>query len=91
MFSFLRNWFPDLNGEYDVELHPNWPIQRMLEAAAGGDRFDPRAADTKLPGLAITNLRATVDVGFYNVHVDMWLENPDEAGSIIDHSRTPRA
>jgi hypothetical protein len=86
---WLGSWFPDLNGDYDVELHHNWPIQqRLLEAAAGGDRFDPRGADTQLPILGTTRLRATIDVGFYGVHVDMWAENPDEPSSVIDHSRT---
>lgn len=89
MCSPLRSWFPDLNGEYDVELHHNWPIQqRMLEAATGGTKFDPRASGTKLPDLATTKLRATINVGFYTVEVDMWSENPDDPGSVIDRSRT---
>ena len=85
----LNNWFPDLNGEYDVELRHNWPIQqRLLNAASGGSQFDPRSPNADMPELGHTALRASIDLGFYSVHVRMWSETPGESGSIIDHSRT---
>jgi hypothetical protein len=86
----LNAWFPDLNGEYDVELRHNWPIQqRLLEAAAtGAERFDPRSTDADLPGLGTTKLRATIDLRFISVHVRMWAETPEEPDSVIDQSTT---
>lgn len=85
----LNRWFPDLNGEYEVELCHNWPIQeRLLNAAAGGERFDPRSPDAGLPELGRTKLRASIDLGFYGIRVKMWAEDPNGAGSIIDYSRT---
>jgi hypothetical protein len=86
---YLNNWFPDLNGEYDVELRHNWPIQqKMLEAASGDEKFDPRLADANIPSLGVTHLRGSIDLGFYSVHIKMWSENPNEIGSVIDQSRT---
>lgn len=85
----LNKWFPDLNGEYDVELRHNWPIQeRMLQAASGGEPFDPRSPDTMLPELGVTKLRASIDLTFTAVHVRMWTEKPTEVGSVIDESIT---
>jgi hypothetical protein len=86
----LNRYFPDLNGEYDVELHHNWPIQqRMLEAAAGeGERFDPRSPQTTKPALGITRIRASIDLSFYWIRLKMWSVSPEEAGSVIEDSRT---
>ena len=83
----LNSWFPDLNGQYDVELRHNWPIQeRLLEAATSQKKFDPRSEASR-PDLATTKLRASIDAGFYRVDVDMWSEDQDDPNSVINHSR----
>lgn len=85
----LNHWFPDLNGEYAVELHHNWPIQqRMLEAAAGGEPFDPRLPQTKKPAFGVTHVRASIDLSFYWVRIKMWAASPNDNGTIIDSSHT---
>jgi hypothetical protein len=62
-FPGLNTWFPDLNGQYDVELHHNWPIQqRLLQAASGGEKFDPRYDER--PELAVARLRAPSMLAF---------------------------
>lgn len=84
----LRGFFPDLNGEYDVELRHNWPIQQsMLDAAVGTQPFDPRLPSTKLPELGISKLRAAIDLSFYSINITMWSEDPNNPTSIIDQSR----
>lgn len=90
IFPFLRQWFPDLNGTYEVELQHNWPIQQKLLAAACGigDNFDPRLPDTEMPELGSSKLKATIDVTFLGVKVLMWSERTTEGGVIIDRSRT---
>lgn len=87
---FLRDWFPDLNGTYDVELQPNWPIQkRILDAAAGkSGPFDPTHPDTALPPLGSVKLKARIDMGFYDVRMTMWSEQHENGQVIIDRSRT---
>ena len=85
----LETWFPDLNGEYDVELHHNWPIQqRMLEAAAGGEKFDPRLPQTIKPSLGVTRVKASIDLTFYSVRVKMWAASSNDPGTVIEESRT---
>jgi hypothetical protein len=46
----FHSWFPDLNGNYDVELRVNWPIQSaLLKAAAGNSAFDPIGQGCQAP------------------------------------------
>lgn len=83
----LTAWFPDLNGEYDVEIRHNWPVQKKLLAAAKGGRpFDPFGAG-QLPDLEMIRLRAKIDAGFYSVSVKM-APHPDEPQPVIESSRT---
>jgi hypothetical protein len=85
----LRDWFPDLNGNYDVELRHNWPIQqKLLEASANGTPFDPRLPDTEMPELGTAKLKAKIDIGFYAIRMTMWSERLEDGKAIIDHSRT---
>ena len=86
----LNNWFPDLNGEYDVELRHNWPIQqRMLDAAAGrAEKFDPLLQETVKPDFGKTEIRASIDLSFYWVRVKMWSHNPSNPAGVIENSRT---
>jgi len=85
----LNSWFPDLNGHYNVELRHNWPIhQHLLEVAPGRKKFDPGPSETKMPEFARTTLCASIDAGFYGVHVEMWSEDPNKPGTVIDRSRT---
>lgn len=85
----LRDWFPDLNGTYEVELQHNWPIQsRLLEAAAKGEPFDPRLPDTVIPELGSVTLKAKIDLGFYAVRMTMWSERIENGETKIDRSRS---
>lgn len=85
----LRDWFPDLNGTYDVELRHNWPIQqKLLEAAAKGEPFDPRLPDADIPALGVAKLKAKIEVGFYSVRMTMWSERIEDGKTIIDQSRS---
>lgn len=87
--KFLRDWFPDLNGTYDVELQSNWPIvKNLLDAGASGTPFDPRHPDVVIPPLATLHLKAKIDLGFYSVRMTMWAERVEEGQTIIDRSRT---
>ncbi len=86
----LNGYFPDLNGDYDVELNSNWPIhQRLLEAAAGrAEKFDPRSPDIDKPALAPTRIKGSIDLSFYWVRVKMWASEPENPRSVIEGSRT---
>lgn len=85
----LRDWFPDLNGTYEVELQHNWPIQkRLLEAAAEGEPFDPRLPDAVIPALGSVNLKAKIELGFYTVRMTMWSERIENGETVIDRSRS---
>jgi hypothetical protein len=85
----LNAWFPDLNGEYDVEIHHNWPIQeRLLAAAKGGPRFDPFERGAALPEFGTAHLWAVIDAGFYTVNIRMMADDPSRPGSVIENSRT---
>ncbi|UXN68573.1 hypothetical protein N8A98_15070 [Devosia neptuniae] len=86
---FLKHIFPDLNGEYEVEIQHNWPIREMLlKSAAEGTPFDPRLPDTVLPPLGVTKLSAKIDLGFYNIRMTMWSERIEDGVIVIDRSRT---
>lgn len=88
-FRPLRDWFPDLNGTYEVELHHNWPIQqRLLDAAAKGEPFDPRLPDAVVPQLGVAKLKAKIDLGFYAVRMTMWSERVEDGKTIVDQSRS---
>ena len=78
--------FPDLNGEWEVTIHSNWPvIGRMLEASrsAAGARFDPDKQPTEL--LAGTSYRAKIEQGWRSV--DLVVTNPD-GKEALQESRT---
>jgi hypothetical protein len=85
----FRDWFPDLNGTYNVELQHNWPVQKkMLDAAASGTQFDPRLPDAEIPPLGSAQLKARIEVGFFQIRMTMWSERPGDNGVVIDRSRT---
>jgi hypothetical protein len=84
----FHSWFPDLNGNYDVELRVNWPIQSaLLKAAAGNSAFDPLDKDAKLPKLKTVKLKAKLDVGFFGVDARLWSTDDRDGAGVIDQSR----
>lgn len=85
----LRQWFPDINGEYEVVLQHNWPIQqKLLEAASAGLPFDPRHPEADIPALGTAKLKAKIDLGFYSIRMTMWSETTKDGQVIIDRSRS---
>jgi hypothetical protein len=85
----FHSWFPDLNGNYDVELRVNWPIQSaLLKAAAGNSAFDPLDKDAKLPKLKTVKLKAKLDVGFFGVDARLWSTDDRDGAGVIDQSRS---
>lgn len=75
--SWLNNYFPDLNGQWDVELHSNWPRQEQVMHAANkiGDKFDiKQASDSELAPLLPIKLRAEINQNWWSIQ--MTLRNP---------------
>ena len=84
----LNKWFPDLNGEWDVELCSNWARQvQVLDAAAGnGKAIDMRLClETELAPLTPVKLRAEITQTWWSFEMAMW--NP-EGTTPIDRSDT---
>ncbi|WP_417818913.1 hypothetical protein [Tritonibacter scottomollicae] len=85
----LSRWFyPDLNGEWDVELESNWPrIDATLRAANGEiARIDMRnGPEEALPPLGKHLMRAKIHQSWADMRMTLW--NPKGAGPIIE-SRT---
>ena len=88
-FPALSRWvFPDLNGEWDVELCSNWPRQlQLLEAAASAERqVDMRKCDVgELAALTPMQLRAEIHQTWWDF--EMVLYNP-RGDTPIDRSNT---
>ena len=80
----LNKWvFPDLNGEWDVELQSNWSrIDEMLKAANREiPKFDMRhLPDDKLPPLSHELMRARISQSWTAINIVVW--NPTGAGPI---------
>lgn len=85
----LGRWFyPDLNGEWDVEVRTNWPrIDATLRAANGETGpVDVRLADEDtLPPLQSMTLRATIVQSWARMRIDV--RNPS-GDSPIKASKT---
>ena len=80
----FNQWvYPDLNGEWDVELKFNWPrIDALMKAARGeGERLDYRTAtETDMPPLGTMRLRARIKQSWLKMSMLMW--NPDDSTPI---------
>ena len=80
----LNRWFfPDLNGEWDVEGQTNWPrIDATLKAANGEiANIDMRnGEESVLPLLGNTLMRARITQSWVNIKVTLW--NPKGLGPI---------
>lgn len=84
----LRRWYPDLNGEWDVELESNFPrIDATLKAAKReAPAIDMREApETDLPALGNAIMRARITQSWLSIEMVMW--NPSGQGPIKE-SRT---
>lgn len=84
----LNRWFPDLNGEWDVELSSNWPRQyHLIQAAAGFDgNFDIRTCpEADLAPLQLVKLKAEISQTWWGFEMTMW--NP-QADTPIEGSDT---
>ena len=88
-FPALNKWiFPDLNGEWDVELCSNWARQiQLLEAAASENSiFDiRRCSESDLAALEPIKLRAEIMQSWWSL--EMHLSNP-QGTTPIDRSDT---
>ncbi|MEC3909438.1 hypothetical protein U5A82_02800 [Sphingobium sp. CR2-8] len=73
--SWLRNWFPDLNGDWDVEIRSNWSRQlQLLDAAASTTvGFDTRGTGSAhLVPLDTVKLKARIKQGWWKIEMQMW-------------------
>lgn len=73
----LNRWFPDLNGEWDVELCSNWPRQlQLIEAAqSGSGGFDIRICpEDQLAPLPPIKLKAEISQTWWTF--EMTMTNP---------------
>ncbi len=85
----LNKWiFPDLNGEWDVELFSNWPRQvQLLEAAMSEDKkINMRQCDeSHLAELTPIQLRARIHQTWWEFEIQLY--NPNN-NTPIDRSYT---
>jgi hypothetical protein len=75
--------YPDLNGEWDVEVSSNWPRIQAMIAAASGNRphLDfTNGAESQLPPLATYKMRACITQSWFKMNMTMW--NPSGDGPI---------
>jgi hypothetical protein len=88
-FPRLNEWvYPDLNGDWDVELKSNFSrIDALLKSAKGdAPPVDFRVGnESTLPALAIYKMRARIKQSWAKIEMDLW--NPQAAGP-IKNSRT---
>lgn len=80
-FPKMNDWvFPDLNGEWDVEVSSNWPrIDRLLKSASGKESpIDFRVCDgAELPPLTPLKMRARITQTWGHIHIHLWNPNQD--------------
>lgn len=77
--------YPDLNGDWDVELSTNWPrIDQILKAAKGdAPPIDMRTGpETDLPPLGTMNMRARIIQSWLSMKMELW--NPRGEGPILE-------
>jgi hypothetical protein len=94
----LQRWYPDLSGEWDVEVLSNFPrIDATLKAAKGdAPAIDMRGApDDELPALGRSMMRAKITQSWLSIDMVMW--NPTGQGPIkesntlaVDPFRSPK-
>jgi hypothetical protein len=88
-FPRLNEWvYPDLNGDWDVELKSNFPrIDALLKSAKGdAPLMDFRAgSEAELPPLGVYRMRARVRQSWAKIEMELW--NPAGVGP-IKNSRT---
>jgi hypothetical protein len=80
----LNDWiYPDLNGDWDVELKSNWPrIDALLKSANGeASAIDMRKGDeAALPPLTNLKMKARITQSWITMDMELW--NPASAGPI---------
>lgn len=79
----LRSWYPDLNGEWDLEGQTNWSrIDATLKAANGETGpINMRLGDeATLPPLGATRMRARITQSWFRFDMTVW--NPRGTGPI---------
>ncbi|WP_244424295.1 hypothetical protein [Methylobacterium sp. GXF4] len=77
-YPFLNKWFPDLNGEWNVELHSNWSRQEQLLLAANAQdaSFDMRhVPEGQLEDLSVVKSKAEIKQTWWSL--EMSFENPN--------------
>ena len=82
-FPKLNEWlYPDLNGEWDVEVTSNWPrIEATLKAANGeAPTINMRGPEEALPPLGTYRMRARITQSWLKMKMVMW--NPAGQGPI---------
>jgi hypothetical protein len=83
-FPKLNEWvYPDLNGDWDVELKSNFPrIDSLLNSAKGdAPPVDFRIGDeSALPPLGIYKMRARIRQSWARIEMELW--NPQSVGPI---------
>lgn len=70
----LNQWFPDLNGDWEVELFSNWPRQEQLLTAAASKRemFDMRhAPEAELAPMTSIILSARITQTWWSIEMKM--------------------
>lgn len=77
----FNEWvFPDVSGEWDVEVASNWPrIDRLLKSASGkAERVDYRICEAEdLAPLAHLKMRARITQSWSSIRILLWNPNQD--------------
>lgn len=76
-FPLIGAWlsdhvFPDLNGEWEMEIHSNWPIVNAMRTVAKDSaqpRFDVLQEGMNLPALSVTKLPTIIEQGWSKINV----------------------
>jgi len=80
VFPILNKWiFPNLTGDWEVEMDSNWSrhVQVLDAALDAGKTFDMRKCDKgDLAPLTRVKLKATIEHTFWTIHMRMWSEVP---------------
>lgn len=81
--------FPDINGQYDVEIEHNWPIQeKLFTAAREGGGFDIFSISQQKPPMQKANMKASIDMGMFSVRIRLSAADSDAPQNVIRTSRT---